>query len=108
VEFVDAAGVRVLVPLNRYGPVRRPPEMTVRRRAGRDRAQFATLYEQVLQTFTIPLADARAADARFDPARLVSVGLVFDKTVAGTVMVSDIGLSNILPAFLAPNAGGAR
>ena len=68
VEFVDAAGVRVLVPLNRYGPVRRPPEMTVRRREGRDKAQFANLYELVLQTFTIPLADARAADARFDPA----------------------------------------
>jgi len=108
VEFVDAAGVRVLVPLNRYGPVRRPPEMMVRRREGRDKAQFATRYESVLQTFTIPLADARSQDARFDPARLVSVGLVFDRTVAGTVMVSDIGLSNLRPAFLAPTSGGAR
>ena len=108
VEFVDAAGTRVLVPLNRYGPVRRPPEMTVRRRAGRDKAQFATLHEQVLQTFTIPLADARAVDARFDPARLVSVGLVFDRTVAGTVMVSDVGLSSIDPDFYAPVIGGAR
>ena len=51
---------------------------------------------------------ARAADTRFDPTRLVSVGLVFDQTVAGTVMVSDIGLSNIQPAFLVPAAGGAR
>lgn len=108
VEFVDAGGTRVLVPLNRYGPVRRPPEMTVRRREGRDRRQFATLYEQVLQTFTIPLADARAADPRFDPARLVSVGLVFDRTIAGTVMVGDVGLSTINPAFLLPAPGGAR
>jgi len=82
--------------------------MTVRRREGRDKAQFATLYEQVLQTFTIPLADARAADPRFDSSRLVSVGLVFDRTVAGTIMVSDVGLSNINPAFLVPSAGGAR
>lgn len=106
VEFVDAAGARALVPLNRYGPVRRPPEMTVRRRAGRDRRQFANLYEQVLQTFTVPLADARAANPQFDPARLVSVGLVFDRTVAGTVIVSDVGLSNLPPAFFAP--GGSR
>ncbi len=108
VEFVDAAGARALVPLNRYGPVRRPPEMTVRRRAGRDRRQFANLYEQVLQTFTIPLADARAANPQFDPARLVSVGLVFDRTVSGTVRVSDVGLSNVPPAFLTPGAGGGR
>jgi hypothetical protein len=108
VEFVDAAGARALVPLNRYGPVRRPPEMTVRRREGRDKRQFANLYEQVLQTFTIPLADARTANPQFDPARLVSVGLVFDRSVAGTVMVSDVGLSNLPPAFLTPGAGGGR
>jgi hypothetical protein len=114
VEFVDAAGVRVLLPLNNYGPLRLPPEMTVRRREGRDRTGFANIYERVLQTFTIPLAHAIAENASFDPARLVSVGLVFDKTVAGTVIVSDIGISNIHPAFFPAsnvprgNAGGGR
>jgi hypothetical protein len=111
---VDAAGVRVLLPLNNYGPLRLPPEMTVRRREGRDRTGFANIYERVLQTFTIPLAHAIAENASFDPARLVSVGLVFDKTVAGTVIVSDIGISNIHPAFFPAsnvprgNAGGGR
>lgn len=108
VELVDQAGVRVLLLLGDYAPVRRPPEMTVRRRAGRDRRMFGNLYEQVLQTFTVPLADARRADARFDPARLASVGLVFDRTVAGTVMVSDIGLASLESAFFVPRSGADR
>lgn len=108
VEFVDAAGVQVRLRLNQYGPVRRPPEMTVRRRAGRDRRIFATLTEQVLQTFTIPLADALAVDPRFDPARLVSVGLVFDRTAAGTVVMTDLGLTTLDAAYLAPAPGGGR
>jgi hypothetical protein len=36
---------------------------------------------------------AGAAGAAFDPTRLRSVRLVFDRLVAGTIVVDDIGIS---------------
>ena len=50
----------------------------------------------------MPLADFAKASPDFDPTHLRSIRLLFDKTVAGTVVVSDIGISaKIDPAFLA-------
>jgi hypothetical protein len=101
VEAVDAAGQAARVLLSRYGPVRRPVEVTVYRRKGRDKRNFAALYELTLQTFTIPLADLVAAEVRFDPSRLAKVRLVFDRTLAATVVLTDVGLTTPDPAFLA-------
>jgi hypothetical protein len=101
IEAVDAAGQAARVLLSRYGPVRRPVEVTVYRRKGRDKRNFAALYELTLQTFTIPLADLVAAEARFDPSRLAKVRLVFDRTLAATVVLTDVGLTTPDPAFLA-------
>jgi hypothetical protein len=55
------------------------------------------------QTYVIPLADFRAKDARFNPATLRSIRWVFDGTFAGTVVLADIGLSNISASFLNPS-----
>jgi hypothetical protein len=74
----------------------------VYRREGRDETRFATIFELVQQTFVIPLADFAKTSATFDPTKLKTIRLLFDKTVSGTVVVSDIGLSaKIDPAFLA-------
>jgi dienelactone hydrolase len=100
VELVDAAGVAARVPLSAYGAVRRPLPVQILRRRGRDRANFADTTELVLQTYVIPLADGVRAEPRFDPARLATIRLVFDRTVAGTVVLDDVGLSRIEPAFL--------
>lgn len=102
IELVDAAGTAARLPLSRYGVVRRPIEVTVLRRKGRDKSNFASQSELIPQTFTLPLADFRAAVPGFDPARLVSIRWVFDGTRAGTVVLTDIGLSNLDPAFLVP------
>ena len=101
VEAVDASGQAARVTLSRYGPVRRPVEVTVYRRSGRDKRNFAALYELMLQTYTIPLEDFARSEPRFDPARLAKVRLVFDRTIAATVVLTDIGLSTPDPAFLA-------
>ena len=102
VEAVDAKGIAVRVPLSRYGVIRRPLEVTVGRRKGRDKREFASLYELILQTYVIPLADLVETAPRFDAARLAEVRLVFDRTLAGTVVLSDVGLSNMDPAFFPP------
>lgn len=102
VTVTDARGVEVRVPLSRYGPVRRPLEMTVYRRRGLDASRFSTRYELMLQTYVIPLSDLVALDDRFDPDTLRSLGLRFDRAVAGTVVVTDVGLSHPRSAFMSP------
>jgi hypothetical protein len=111
VEAEDANGVRVRLPLSRYGAVRKPLEVTVLKREGRDKKDFRTEWELIPQTYVIPLADFAGAEPRFDPARLVGVRWVFDRTRAGTVVLTDIGLSNLDPGFLLPahrSAGGQQ
>jgi dienelactone hydrolase len=102
IEAVDAAGAVARLPLSRYGVLRRPIEVTVLRRKGRDKTNFASQAELIPQTYVVPLADFRAAAPAFDPARIVTVRWLFDGTRAGTVLLTDIGLSNIDAAFLAP------
>lgn len=101
IEAVDAKGTSIRLPLSRYGEVRRPIEVTVLKRKGRDKSNFASLAELILQTYVIPLADFTAAAPAFDPSRLVTIRWVFDGTRAGTVVLTDVGLSNIDPLFLA-------
>jgi dienelactone hydrolase len=108
VEAVDAAGTVARVPLSAYGPVRRPLDIYVNRRSGRDKANFATTYEVVLQTYVVPLSDLARAQPRFDARTLKSVRFVFDRTVAGTIVLSDVGLSKIDRGFMTLSAASGR
>lgn len=93
VELEDAAGTVARLPLSRFGPVRRPLETHILRRGDREKQAFRNLYELVLQSYTIPLADFVAAEPRFEPARLRRVRLLFDRVDAGTVLVDEIGVT---------------
>ncbi|MDX1577094.1 MAG: MFS transporter [Gemmatimonadota bacterium] len=99
VEVVDARGRAARVALSAYGPIRRPLDIKVRRR--NDEEAFARQWELVLQSFSIPLADFTDGGASVDPGSLREVRLVFDRTEAGTVVVDDIGFSQLDPAFFA-------
>ena len=101
VEVVDANGTSARLPLSRFGVPRRPLETYVYRRGARDKQQFANNYELVLQTYVMPLADFKKVAPALDPRRLRTIRLVFDRLVAGTVIVDDVGVSSIDPAFLA-------
>ena len=93
IEVVDAAGVTARLPLSRYGTIRRPLETHILRRRDREKRQFQNLYELVLQSYHLPLADFAAAEPRLDPSRLRQVRLVFDRADAGTVIVDGIGVT---------------
>ena len=101
VEVVDANNVTARLPLTRYGMPRRPLETHVLRRADREKTQFANTYELVLQTYVLPLADFVAVSPQFAPDKLKAIRLVFDRSVAGTIILDDVGVSAIDPAFLA-------
>ncbi|MEJ7809956.1 MAG: hypothetical protein WKG32_05990 [Gemmatimonadaceae bacterium] len=107
IEVVDAADVAARLPLSRYGAVRRPLETHVLRRADRERRNFASMSELVLQSYVIPLADFARAAPGFDPTRLKAIRLVFDRTPAGTIVLDDMGLSVLDPAFLSVTAEGS-
>lgn len=47
--------------------------------------------EAVFQTFEFRLADFARANPRFDPARLVEVRFIFDRTPSGMVILDEIG-----------------
>jgi len=100
VELVDASGEAARLPLSRFGAVRRPLEITVYRRKGRDKSAFANTHELVLQTYVIPAADFSKASSRFDASRVRTVRLVFDRTQVGQVVLDDIGFSTMDPAYL--------
>jgi hypothetical protein len=105
VEVTDAGGRTARVALSAYGPVRRPLESFVYRRAGRDKLRFATTYEIVLQTYTIPFADFVRAAPGFDADRIATVRWVFDRTEAGTVYLDNVGVSRMRPEFLVAESG---
>jgi hypothetical protein len=99
VVAVDQDGDSARVALGSYGVTRRPLEIQVMRRAAREKQRFANRYELLLQTYVIPLADFARAAPTFDADRLAQVRFVFDRTVAGTVIIDDVGFSTMNPAF---------
>jgi dienelactone hydrolase len=93
VELRDATGTVARLPLSRFGAIRGPLETHILRRADREKQQFQNLYEIVLQSYVMPLGDFTTAEPRLDLAQLRSVRLVFDRAVAGTVIVDEIGFT---------------
>ncbi len=106
IEATDADGKTARVALSSYGVPRRPLEVGVYRRAGRDKLRFATTHEIVLQGYLIPLADFARATPGFDPRRLSKVRWLFDRTDAGTIWLDNIALARMGDGAAAP--GGAR
>jgi len=92
VELVDAAGHTARLPLSRYGVARHPLQANVYRRQGRDTQRFTSNFELIPQTFLMPLADFAQSAPGFDPGQLATIRLVFDKTVAGTIIVEHVGI----------------
>jgi hypothetical protein len=94
VELEDASGHIARMPLSTFGPVRMPFESYIYRRRNRDKTQFPTLAEPVMQTYTMPLARFRDANTAFDPATLRAIRLVFDRKKVGAITLDDVGISS--------------
>ena len=101
VEVADAAGHVARLPLSKFGVPRRPLEIHILRRKDQEQQRYPTQYEMVLQTYVMPLNDFVQVSPQFDPTTLKSIRLVFDRLVAGTVVVDDIGVSSRAAPFVA-------
>ncbi len=98
VELMDSDGNTARAPIGRYGAVRRPLETKIYRRSGRDAQRFSNLFEYVPQTYVLPLADFAGGLSNFNPAKLRSIRLVFDRAPLGTIILDDVGLSPAMDA----------
>jgi hypothetical protein len=100
VQLEDQVGRVASVRLGEYGPIRRPLETYVMRRRDQEEDRFDEHWEQILQTYSMPLGDFLAVNPTMDLQSLVAVRLVFDLAQAGEVVVDQIGFSDLDPAFL--------
>jgi hypothetical protein len=105
IVLTDAAGVSSTLPISSYGVVRRPLESWVLMRRDLERSRFARQSEIVLQTYSLPLADFRAATPTLDVRRIRSIRFLFDRAVAGTIIVDDIGFAALDPAYIVARGG---
>lgn len=100
----DEEGNTGKVLLNRYGPVRRPIEIRISRR---DDQQYLGNEEMVLQSYSIPLGDfVEASGGTVDLSRLKEVQFLFDESTSGSIILDEVGFSNMDPAFLRVSAAG--
>jgi dienelactone hydrolase len=106
VQVEDADGRTASVRLGAYGAVRRPLETWVMRRRDQEERRFEDHWEQVPQSFAIPLGDFLADEPALDLRRLTAVRLVFDRAEAGEVVVDQIGFSALDPGFLSARVEG--
>jgi dienelactone hydrolase len=90
IEIEDRRGVSAAVPLSDYGPIRRPLEIHILRRTDLETRDPSEL---VLQSYHIPLTDFTDREPGLDLSALAAVRLVFDRAVAGEVLVDDVGFS---------------
>lgn len=93
VELEDANGRTARMPLSSFGAVRMPIESYIYRRKGRDKAQFPTLAEPVMQTYVLPLTRFTSAASGFDAGSLRIIRLVFDRKRSGAITLDDIGIT---------------
>ena len=100
VELEDAAGQLARVALSRYGPVRKPLEMRIRRRQ-----PYAQNYDLVLQSYSIGLIDFVSRNPQLNLETIRAVRFVFDLEPAGTVVVDELGFSVRPLSFRSPSAG---
>jgi dienelactone hydrolase len=94
VELEDTAGHVARLSLSRFGIARKPLDVRLYRRAGRDTQRFTNIYELIPQTFIMPVADFARAAPSFDPRQIARIRLVFDKTPAGTIVIQHIGVGS--------------
>ncbi len=92
VELESSNGVIARLPLTHFAPIRPPLKVNLTKWKRVDRKMVQKSFEVVLQTFSLPLAQFAASQPEFDPARLRAIRFVFDRSVAGEVVLDQVGI----------------
>ena len=94
VELVDGAGTSVALPLSHFQPVPGPIETEFTKWPALERLapQYDSPVDFILQTFALPLEQFTAVNELFDPSRLSTIRLRFDRQPGGAIVLDGIGI----------------
>jgi dienelactone hydrolase len=91
-------GATVKLPLSQFNLLLPPLKVKLTKLDYLDKAMYKEESEPVFQSIAVPLMAFAKQDARFDPAKLKTVRLLFDRTPSRVIIVSAIGFSEPAPA----------
>ena len=93
IELTDEDGDSSEVPLSAVGLI--PPALTIRLLKWQwlENTLNDEPAERILQTYEIPMSLFIEQNASFEPARLQTIRLLFDRSERGAIILDDIGIS---------------
>jgi dienelactone hydrolase len=94
VELQDSAGVSAQLPLSRFGTLLPPFKVRFTKLAIIDSVGYQKASEPVFQTIELPLAAFAEQTKGFDPAKIHSIRLKFDRTPTQAIILSRIGVED--------------
>ncbi len=96
-EAVTQDGVTGATPLSQFGVLLPPLKVRFMKLALMDKMGYKNASEPIFQTVDVPLAAFSEHNPHFDPTKLTSLRLRFDRTTARVIIISGIGVEN--PGF---------
>jgi len=93
IEVTDRSGQTAKLPLSSFSYLQ-PQIVNIVRKAAFMNIGGPSPSESVFQSFGFPLSAFMETNSAFDPASLVTVRLIFDRTTAGVVVLDDVGFRN--------------
>ncbi len=91
VELEDRSGNRSRIPLSHFLALH--PPLVSKLSKGLYDFQAKRDYEQVPQTYELPLSEFTTACPAFDPSQLSIIRFVFDRTESGEILLGRIGIA---------------
>jgi hypothetical protein len=93
VEMQTVDGVTSNLPLSRFGTLSPPFKVRFTKLARMDSWQYKKDSEPVFQTFELPLSEFAEQSKSFDPSRIGTIRLRFDRTPSRVIILSEIGFA---------------
>ena len=92
VEIQDSGGASAQLPLSRFGTLLPPFKARFTKLAILDSIGYQKASEPIFQTIELPLAAFAGQAKRFDPAKIKTIRLRFDRTASQVIILSRIGV----------------
>jgi hypothetical protein len=93
VEMQTVDGVTSNLPLSRFGTLSPPFKVRFTKLARMDSWQYTKDSEPVFQSFELPLSAFAEQSKSFDPSRIGTIRLRFDRTISRVIILSEIGFA---------------
>ncbi len=95
VEMETQDSVTVRLPVSKFAALLPPIKVKFMKLAFLDTQNYKNASEPIFQTIELPLKAFAEQDARYDPAKLKTIRLRFDRTPARVLIISEIGFERL-------------